>query len=90
MGLNCVGPLIHGYFSVNTAVLHDSWLVESADAKPDYAVFNCTLTPMLSKDQMYICGEGRFLLRNCLLALVYVILGLGKSEICRVGQQVGN
>ena len=30
MGLNCVCPLIHGFFSINTAVLHDPWLDESS------------------------------------------------------------
>ena len=35
MGLSCRGPLIHGFFSiVNTTVLHDPCLVESADAEP--------------------------------------------------------
>ena len=32
MGLNCLGPLVCGYFSVvNTTVLHGPWLAESAD-----------------------------------------------------------
>ena len=36
MGLNCMDPLIRGYFSiVNTTVLHgDPWLVDSTDAEP--------------------------------------------------------
>ena len=35
MSLNCMGPLIRGFFSiVNTTVLHDLQLIESADAEP--------------------------------------------------------
>ena len=34
MGLNCKGPLTHGVFSlVSTTVLHNPWLVESADTE---------------------------------------------------------
>ena len=34
MSLNCVGPLIHGFFSVvNTTVLHDPWSVASMDVE---------------------------------------------------------
>ena len=34
MGLNCIGPLIHKIFSVNsTKVSHDQLLVESVDAE---------------------------------------------------------
>ena len=44
MGLNFVGPLIHGFFSiVNTTVLHDPWLLESADAEPQIQRADCGL-----------------------------------------------
>ena len=45
MGLNRVGPSTHGFFSVvNTSVLQDPSLVESADVEPrtpraDYKLF---------------------------------------------------
>ena len=28
MDLNCAGPLVHGFFSINTTVVHDLWLAE--------------------------------------------------------------
>ena len=33
MGLNCAGPLMCGFFSTNTTVLHDPRSVESIDSE---------------------------------------------------------
>lgn len=71
MGLNCAGSLILRCFSVvliGTAVLHDSWLVESMDMKEpqiqsaNYKLYSgfqlcaesAPLTPTLFKDRLCI------------------------------------
>ena len=67
ISLNCMSPLIHGFFSiVNTTVLQDPRLVSSVNAEPrmrmaDYKLYMdfqacrgwAPLTPMLFKGQLY-------------------------------------
>ena len=62
MGLNCMGPLIHEFFSVvNTAVLYNPWLVESGMQRAGYKLCSdfqlpgelAPLIPKLFKGQLY-------------------------------------
>lgn len=73
MGLNCKGPLTRGFFSVvNIAVLHDPWLVKSADMEeplvresaplnPTLFMVNCTIVTWARISRAVMCP---FLLKS--------------------------
>ena len=73
MGLNCMGPLIHGIFSVNTTtILHDLLLVESTDAetqiqRAEYEVicrFHCSRVKSTSRKGLIFIMCKKFLPTN--------------------------
>ena len=66
MGLNCMCSLICRYFlTVNTAVLHDLWLVGSADMEESrigrVTAVICRFTPILLKSQLYLLRKNTHL-----------------------------
>ena len=55
-----MGPLMHGHFSVNPTVLHDSWLVEFVDVEKPWTQRNSGYASLAtSYDQNFAIVEGQ-------------------------------
>ena len=60
MGLNCMGPLIYGFFSiVNTTGLHIPWSVESVDAELQICRNYVYRGPAINYTWIFNSQEGR-------------------------------